>query len=494
MNSFRSSYLGMATLLFFTACSGGGGQSVLPATPSQTQDAGTNLSAESVAQSSALSPVPATYAYSTSSNTGIWTITNTSGASLNIAQMEFTMAYPGSVSSFWGSPYMNWSFTQSSGVYTLTGGSTKGLAAGATMTIEFTYDHSVGAPTNPHLYLGSGTPPSTSPSASPTAKPTATPTARPTVTPTAKPTATPTARPTATPTAKPSATPTARPSATPTARPSATPTAKPSATPTAKPSATPTARPTATPTARPTATPAPTSNPNGTFPGSQLPPGTLSNSVPPSTNFALSNWELQLPIGSTGSPTTISGSQLAAGYTSTYFHTDSSTGALDFYSPEPPPNCVTTANSLHCRSELEELTTWAASGTNVLTATVAVTQVAGTTVVGQIHPIESDTNKPLCELFYSSSGVLQMGVEQTTAGGNEVNTTIGQVPVGQKFTYMISFSKGVLSASINGATPTTFPVGSTFASNFLYYFKAGDYGQGTSADSDSFYGIHTVHS
>jgi hypothetical protein len=479
MNSFRSSYLGLATFLFFTACSGGGGQSALPTLPSQTQGAVTNLSAESVAQSAALSPVVATYAYSTSANTGIWTITNTSGAALNIAQVEFTMTYPGSVPSFWGSPYMNWTFTQSSGTYTLSGGSTKGLAAGATMTIEFTYDHSAGAPTNPHLYLGSGTPPSTSPTAAPTAKPT--------VTPTAKPTATPTAKPTATPTAKPTATPTAKPTATPTAKPTATPTAKPTATPTAKPTATPTAKPTATPT------PAPTSNPAGADPGSQLPPGSLSNSVPPSTNFALSNWELQLPIGSTGSPTTISGSQLAAGYTSTYFHTDSSTGALDFYSPEPPPNCVTTANSKHCRSELEELTNWTSSGTNVLTATVAVTQVSGTTVVGQIHPIESDTNKPLCELYYSSSGQLQMGVEQTTAGGNEVNTTIGQVPVGQKFTYMISFSKGVLSASINGATPTTFPVGSSFASNFLYYFKAGDYGQGTAADSDSFYGIHTVH-
>jgi hypothetical protein len=130
----------------------------------------------------------------------------------------------------------------------------------------------------------------------------------------------------------------------------------------------------------------------------------------------------------------------------------------------------------------------------VLTATLAVTQVQDQTCIGQIHPIESDTNKPLAELYYTSSGQLLFGVETTTAGGSEPTVQIGQVPLGQKFSYMISFSKGVLSASINGATPQTFAVGSTFLSSFSYYFKAGDYGQGTAADSDSFYALNTVHS
>jgi len=220
----------------------------------------------------------------------------------------------------------------------------------------------------------------------------------------------------------------------------------------------------------------------------------LNNSVPPGTNFNLSGWQLQLPIGSTGDPTTISSSELAGGYTSEYFYTDAVSGAMDFYTPEPPPNCVTTPNSEHCRSELMETTDWSASGTNVLTATLAVTSVSGTTVVGQIHPIESDTSKPLCELFYGSSGTIQLGVEATASGGDETDTTVGSVPVGTKFSYVLSFSKGVLSVSINGATPKTFTVGSTFASNFQYYFKAGDYGQGTAADSVSFYGLNASHS
>jgi hypothetical protein len=59
---------------------------------------------------------------------------------------------------------------------------------------------------------------------------------------------------------------------------------------------------------------------------------------------------------------------------------------------------------------------------------------------------------------------------------------------------VLSFSKGVLSLSINGGAAKTFAVGSTFASNFQYYFKAGDYGQGSGGDSVSFYGLNASHS
>jgi len=214
----------------------------------------------------------------------------------------------------------------------------------------------------------------------------------------------------------------------------------------------------------------------------------------------MSYWQLQLPTGTSGDPTTITSAQLQGGYTSEYFSTDSKTGALDFYSPET--GCVTTPNSKHCRSELQEIApgptstasaSWSSSGTNVLTATLAVTAVSGSVVIGQIHPIESDTVRPLCELFYSSSGSLALGVEATTAGGDEKDTTVGSVPVGTKFTYVLSFTKGVLSISINGGPQQTFSVGSSFLSSFGYYFKAGAYGQGSAADSVSFYGLSITH-
>jgi hypothetical protein len=71
--------------------------------------------------------------------------------------MKFTMTYAGRVSSFWGDPSMDWSSTRSAGTYILTGGGSEDLAAGAAMTIEFTFDRSVDAPTNPQLFTGSGT-------------------------------------------------------------------------------------------------------------------------------------------------------------------------------------------------------------------------------------------------------------------------------------------------------------------------------------------------
>jgi hypothetical protein len=87
----------------------------------------------------------------------MWTITNTSGRSLNTGRLKFTMTYAGRASSFRGSPDMDWSSTQSAGTYVLSGGSSKDLAAGAAMTIEFTFDRALGAPANPQLFTGSGT-------------------------------------------------------------------------------------------------------------------------------------------------------------------------------------------------------------------------------------------------------------------------------------------------------------------------------------------------
>jgi hypothetical protein len=228
-------------------------------------------------------------------------------------------------------------------------------------------------------------------------------------------------------------------------------------------------------------------------------PSGLNPNLPPSGNFDLSVWDLQLPIGPAGNPTTITSAALQAGYTSTYFHTDSSSGALDFYTPEGN-GCTTTANSSSCRTELREETTggvdaaWPDTGTNTLSATLAVTSVAGSpkgVVFGQIHFASAISNKPLIELFYSSSGAIEAGVEQTLSGGNEKTTQLGSVPVGQKFSYTISLSANVLTVTINGKTTG---IANPFPANLAYYFKAGDYGQGTApGDSVSFYALSIVH-
>src|SRR4051812_31935911 len=76
-----------------------------------------------------------------------------------------------------------------------------------------------------------------------------------------------------------------------------------------------------------------------------------STSVAPGGNFNLSVWELQEPVGSPGSPTTVPSSRLQGpkGFQDAYFYTDTRDGAMTFWAPEKG---VTTPNSDYARSEL----------------------------------------------------------------------------------------------------------------------------------------------
>ena len=79
-------------------------------------------------------------------------------------------------------------------------------------------------------------------------------------------------------------------------------------------------------------------------------PGSLDPGLAPGGNFDLSVWELQEPVGSPGSPTTISPAQLQGpnGFHDAYFFTDPTDGSMSFWDPE---NGVTTANSNYPRSD-----------------------------------------------------------------------------------------------------------------------------------------------
>jgi hypothetical protein len=216
--------------------------------------------------------------------------------------------------------------------------------------------------------------------------------------------------------------------------------------------------------------------------------GPLDPSQPPGCNFDLSIFDLQLPIGSTGNPTTISNPQLAT-FTDPYFFTGPD-GAMDF--DDPGVNCVTTANSTHCRSELRELNSWSPTGTNTLSATLKVTNPAGAPVIGQIHLAPSISVRPIMELYYNYKGTgrLVAGVEQCTGGGCQNTTDLGADPVGQ-FSYVISYSNGgQLSVSINGGAPVSL---SSPILGDAGYFKAGDYGQIAADAAVSFYSLKIVH-
>ena len=232
---------------------------------------------------------------------------------------------------------------------------------------------------------------------------------------------------------------------------------------------------------------------------------TLNPNVPPGSNFNLSIWQLQLPSGSTGSPDTISASQLEGGYQSQYFYTDGNDGAMTFWTPEKG---VTTPNSNFPRSELREMNAngsaanWSFyAGTHTLNATLRVTKVPSSVAIGQIKigsPLQSGVSastKPTLEMYYRSSGDIVVGIENSPDGG-QTPYTIANIPLGSKFSYQIKATSSTLTVTINGnarswaLNPAFLPYGQ--------YFKAGSYIQ-SSSDSTTigaevkFYALSVTH-
>lgn len=214
----------------------------------------------------------------------------------------------------------------------------------------------------------------------------------------------------------------------------------------------------------------------------------LNPGVAPGGNFDLSSWELQLPTGSPGSPTTISPKQLEGpdGFQDKYFYTDTSDGSMTFWDPE---NGVTTPNSHYSRSELREMdpsgksAAWPIPGTHTLSATLKVTKVPDHVCVGQIHlSTAKGSTKPLLELFYYRNGDVYLAIEQTPAGGDEIKYKVGNVPLGTRFSYVISLTGGDTIGLTLNSTSRTWRLPSSFDGQTMY-FKAGDYDQSSGSSS-----------
>ena len=198
----------------------------------------------------------------------------------------------------------------------------------------------------------------------------------------------------------------------------------------------------------------------------------LSTGSPPGSNFNLAPFTLQLPTGSSGNIDTVSSSRLTGGYTDKpYFYTDSSDGSMVMMDPT---RGWTTSGSEHPRTELHENSNWSTAGTNKLNATVTVTQVPDHTTIGQIFQ-GTGPSKPLCELQFTSGGVVQLLLESTNQGGKSNIYPITNVAVGKQFNYELSLTDKTVTVKVNSTTKT-FTMDSSFdGENF--YFKAGDYDQ-----------------
>jgi hypothetical protein len=229
----------------------------------------------------------------------------------------------------------------------------------------------------------------------------------------------------------------------------------------------------------------------------------LNPGVAPGGNFNLSVWELQLPIGSPGSPTTILPSQLEGpnGYTNpSYFWTDKNDGSMTFWDPE---SGVTTPNSNYPRTELREMNSngsaanWSLSGDSTLSAELRVVSVTSNVCVGQVHLGTGGTStKPLVELYYHSNGNIYLGTENSPSGGQTLHY-ITNVALGVHWTYVINVSGGTVNLTVNGSK-TSYPIASSFDA-YAMYFKAGDYNQSASSSTTNgakvkFYSLTVSHS
>ncbi|GHH81359.1 alginate lyase [Streptomyces sulfonofaciens] len=220
----------------------------------------------------------------------------------------------------------------------------------------------------------------------------------------------------------------------------------------------------------------------------------------PGGNFDLGVWQLQEPVGSPGSPTTISSSQLEGGFQDSYFYTDTRDGAMTFWAPEKG---VTTPNSNYARSELREMNrdgsaaNWSLSGSHKLSATLRVVSVTKNVCVGQIHlGTGGSSTKPLVELYYHSNGDIVVGTENSPDGGQTTHT-VGHVSIGKTWQYTIAVSGGnTIDLTINGST-THYGIPSSF-NQYKQYFKAGSYNQSSSDSTTNgarvgFYGLTVSH-
>ncbi|MFE9118420.1 polysaccharide lyase family 7 protein [Streptomyces sp. NPDC007172] len=228
-----------------------------------------------------------------------------------------------------------------------------------------------------------------------------------------------------------------------------------------------------------------------------------STSVAPGGNFDLSVWELQEPVGSPGSPTTIPSSRLqgAGGFQDSYFYTDTRDGAMTFWAPEKG---VTTPNSNYARSELREMNrdgspaNWSLAGSHRLNATLRVVSVTSNVCVGQIHlGTGGSSTKPLVELYYRANGDIVLGTEDSPAGGQTTHA-VGHVAIGKTWSYTIGVSGGhTVDLTVNGST-THYAIPSSF-NGYRQYFKAGSYNQSSSSSTTkgarvAFYGLEVSHS
>jgi hypothetical protein len=221
---------------------------------------------------------------------------------------------------------------------------------------------------------------------------------------------------------------------------------------------------------------------------------------PPGANFDLSHWKLQLPDATA---TEISAAQLTAGFTNSFFYSDSD-GTMVF---SCPVTGGTTSGSIFPRCELREMldpddetVNWTGYGTHILEGQCKVTQIPSTrrTFIAQIHGF-NETADPLLKLRYDNR-VVEALVRETVTATNDTCFPLATVDLGDVIAYQIKMTDGFLSVTVNGTSQSVnmFQLDPAWT-NRTFYFKAGNYCQDNAGTPDegavvSFYQLNVNHS
>jgi len=196
-----------------------------------------------------------------------------------------------------------------------------------------------------------------------------------------------------------------------------------------------------------------------------------------------SGWYLTLPTGRKGDPDTVQPPKLA-GYSSTWFHLDSTNHALVFTANA---GGVTTSGSSYPRSELREMdgakkASWSNTrGTHTLSVRQAVTALPKAkpdVVTAQIHD--------------SSDDVMEIRLEgkQLIAQYNDGRTNITLDPsysLGDIYDLKIVASGGRIQVFYNGAKKVDVALAGSG-----WYFKSGSYVQSNTSKGDKADAVGTV--
>jgi hypothetical protein len=215
----------------------------------------------------------------------------------------------------------------------------------------------------------------------------------------------------------------------------------------------------------------------------------VPTSIPaPPAGIDFSIWELQEPSGSGTSPTTISSSKLLKGYSDAYFYL-ASDGGQDYMDTATG---ITTANSLHPRSEMRQTSPsdWKPTGTSSMTVTGKVVQIgggsAGHVCLGQVF--DGSTSKPLGEFQWNAAdSTFRLLLENNHLGSLAVPPVaasfyiLGTASLGSTYTFQLSMVNGQLVVAVNGMKATFTPDSSFTGDSF--YFKCGNYDQTAVAGS-----------